>query len=103
MAKTWSLKSTQNAISLKTIPKGEYINGQPTGKMEHIEIALATEAGEIHLLLPPVEGKIEELKKRFPFGTLIEIEEMFDIEDIKVSIYKDELSVKIFAGFKEEK
>ena len=89
-------------IFLSITEKAEFVDGKPTGKKESIVIKLATECGDVQVLLPYSEKRQETLAQKFSFGDKIAIHDVFQVDDIKVSIYKDELSVKIYADYEIE-
>lgn len=73
-----------------------------TKKNEFVVIVIMTKACEVKILFPPREGQADRFNKQFKFGDLIDVNAIADIRDIQVSIYKDELSVKILADYLKE-
>lgn len=92
----------QKAIVKGTKNVCKYVDGKPTDEIESTNIVLISEDGEFQVVLPPDEKKCEEFQSKYSFGDIIKVEELVDVRDIKVSIYRDNLSVKILADYKED-
>ena len=89
-------------IFLSVTEKAEFLDGKATGKKENVVLKLATECGDVQVLLPYSEKRQEIFAQKFSFGDKIAIQDVFQVEDIKISIYRDELSVKIYADYEIE-
>lgn len=94
--------------ALKAIVYGEatqkmfYAEGKATNKVEAIVIKGFIKGGEVQVLLPPEEGLDIRLNSHFAFGDILNIDEVFDVTDIRISIYNGELTVKYDAKLRED-
>lgn len=90
------------AIYVDCKNKFTFENGKVSDKLESTNLMLMSREGDFQVVLPPDEKKCKLFQERFSFGDKIEVEEVVNITDIKVSIYRDNLSVKILADYKED-
>lgn len=97
-----SINALKEGLFDHAAQKPFYLKGQATDKIENTVLFIFVKGGSAQVLLPPEEGLDEKLNSRFDFGQKFFIEDTFDIEDIKISIYNGELSIKIFATLKED-
>lgn len=102
MAKSLSLNDIKSGLYIEARERQLYVDGKVTDKLENVIIILTTKAGEIQVVLPPAEGKADEFNRKYSFGDVLEIETLAAIEDIRISIYKDELRVKFIGTYIEE-
>ena len=93
--------------ALKTMIYGEastkmlYADGKATNKVEAIVIKGFIKGGEVQVLLSPEDGLDVRLNSHFSFGDILKIDEIFDVSDIRISIYNGEPTVKYDAEIKE--
>lgn len=93
--------------ALKTVLYGEakdnpeYDEGKRTGRMESVGIKVYSKCGELQVILPYMAGLSAKLNSHFSFGDTITVDDVFDVSDIRIGIYKDELTVKYDAELKE--
>lgn len=94
--------------ALKNVLYGEakdnplYADGKRTDKMESIGIKCYAKGGEVQIVLPYEEGMAAKLNSHFAFGDIVTVDDVFDVSDIKIAIYKEELSVKYEAKLRED-
>lgn len=94
--------------ALKNVLYGEakdtplYADGKRTDKMESVGIKCYAKGGEVQVILPYEEGLSAKLNSHFSFGDIITVDDIFDVSDIKIGIYKDELSIKYDARLRED-
>lgn len=77
------------------------VNGKRTDTIENVAIKCYTKEGAVQVLIPPEEGLAARLNAHFSFGEVLNVDDVFDIEDISIGIYKDALSVKFLATLRE--
>ncbi len=102
MARSVKISSTKMQLFKKAAPKYCYIDGQKTDQLESITIEATCPECDVKIILPPHLELLREIETHFQFGSRFSLEELFEVEDIQVSIYKDELSVKIYANLRRE-
>ena len=90
------------SIYLNCRNKLAYENGKVTEKLESTNIELRSKDGEYQIVLPPDTDKCEYFNNHYSFGDKIVVEELVEVKDIRVTIYKDNLLVKILADYKRE-
>ncbi len=90
------------SIYLNCRNKLAYENGKVTEKLESTNIELRSKDGEFQIVLPPDTDKCEYFNNHYSFGDKIVVEELVEVKDIRVTIYKDNLLVKILADYKRE-
>lgn len=95
------VNSLNEAIIDHAADKKLFVDGKATDKLENCVVSIFVKGGPAQILLPPEEGLAEKLNNRFSFGEKILIEDFFEILDIKISVYNNELSIKYFATLKE--
>ena len=77
-------------------------NGKPTDELAAITINATCAEGDVKIILPPQAKLFYTIEQKFQFGKLFNLEDIFEVEDVIISIYKDSLSIKILADIKEE-
>lgn len=90
------------AIYVDCRNKMAYEDGKATDKLESTNIVLTSKDGEFQVVLPPSTKACESFNSQYSFGDKIVVDELVEVKDIKVSIYKDNLLVKVLADYKEE-
>lgn len=94
--------------ALKNVLYGEakdnpfYLEGKRTDKMESIGIKCYAKGGEVQIIIPYEEGMAAKLNSHFAFGEIITVDDVFNVSDIKIAIYKDDLTVKYEAELRED-
>lgn len=85
----------KNAIFLRADDKKEYIDKKPTGNMEatYVEV-LISGLGNCQLIFPYRNGLAEMLSEQIQFGQVFNALDICNLEDIKVSMYKESLTIK---------
>lgn len=96
------INSLQEGLFDHAADKYFYADGIATDKKENTIAHIFIKGGSAQVLLPPEENLAEKLNNRFSFGEKILIEDTFEVQDIKISIYNGELSIKYFATLKED-
>lgn len=95
------LSELQKFLYCKAVPKMVFADGKATDKIESTVVKGYITSGEVQFLLPPEEGLDVRLNSHFKFGDVLEVDDIFDISDTKISIYNGELTVKFDAELKE--
>lgn len=95
-------ESLGQAIFVDCRNKVAYENGKATDKLESTTIVLMSKDGEFQVVLPADEKECERFNNLYSFGDKVNVDELVDVKDVKVSVYKDGLLVKVLADYKEE-
>lgn len=75
----------------------KYENNKRTDEVTSVSMTLYTENfGELQAVWEYKQGLIDELKKSYPFASVVTLEDLGSVNDIKLSIYKEKLLIKIF-------
>ena len=90
------------SIYLNCRNKVAYENGKATERLESTNIELRSKDGEFQIVLPPDTDKCEYFNNHYSFGDKVVVEELVEVKDIRVTIYKDSLLVKVLAEYKKE-
>lgn len=95
------ISRTKNLLYTNAESKYQYVNHQRTDVLENVVVDATCPDIEVKILLPPKEELLNIVQSRFQFGDRFVLDDVFDVEDIQVSIYNDALTVKIYATLKE--
>lgn len=75
----------------------KYADGKRTDEVVSISIVLYSENhGQIQAIFEAKDGLYDSLKSSYPFSSVVKIEDLGTISDIRIAIYNDSLLIKIF-------
>lgn len=101
--KSVSISAIKDAVKklvfgeVKNVAK--YVDGQKTNDFEGVSIkCFAKDIGEIQIILPYQANLVDEIKQRYSFASVFDIDEFGSIQDIKISIFKENLNIKLFVS-----
>lgn len=91
-------KGSESASYMGVTEKKEYSNGTATGRIESVALDVAIEnAGICQIVLPYREGLASEIDQQLSFAERFNPSELFNISDIQIGIYNEQLNIKYIA------
>ena len=101
--KTVSLKELNDVLENANVIRSQikenrlYHDGKITDKFESVAMDCLTEnIGKLTIVYPYTIGLADKLCKNYPFAKPFKIAELGEIRDVKISIYKENLLIKVF-------
>lgn len=100
--KSVDLETLQEAIENNAIIAGardvaKYKDNQRTDEFECVSVkCLLKNLGEIQLILSYRAGLADEINEKYPFASALKISDLGEMRNIKISLFKDNLNIKIF-------
>ncbi|MCD7763115.1 MAG: hypothetical protein LUI14_07925 [Lachnospiraceae bacterium] len=90
-------KIKNSSFYVESTDTQEYVDDKPTGRYVCTTLRVMTQAeGEIKVILPYRPGLADELNATFGFAQKIDLSSLGTITDIRISIYNQALTIKIF-------
>lgn len=88
--------SMEGGFLTEILEKWKYTDDKKkTDIMENVVVTAVTKSlGEIQIVLPPKYGLAEELSNRFGFGSIIQVSDFGELQDVRISIYNNGLVFK---------
>lgn len=89
-------KSEEGGLLTEVLERWKYTEDKKkTDILDSIVVTAVTKSlGEIQIVLPPKYGLAEELSNNYGFGSIIQVSDFGELQDVKISIYNNGLVFK---------